>query len=50
MSHEQSMRDAYANTAFARMGIPYERALDSRAIRAFLEAAARMNVGRKKAA
>lgn len=37
---DNAMRAEYAKTALARMGIPYERAIQSRAVREFIERAA----------
>lgn len=43
---ESSMRAHYADTALARMGIPFEQAMQIAAIRRVVEAAARGDAGR----
>lgn len=38
---EEQHREQYSRTAFARMGIPFERAMQSKVVREMVEGAAR---------
>lgn len=43
-TNDQTLRRHYARTALAKMGIPFERGMESKAVRIAVEGAARAEV------